>query len=185
MDLHAEQIQGFFDIPVDNLYAQTLFYKTVQKLKGDKLAIVAPDVGSIKLARAYATHFKADMAIVDKRRVTAKKVEPDALIGNVEHKDVLLVDDLCSTGETLIKASWVCKRAGARRIYAAVTHGLFASGMKALEESAIEKIYVSNTVPLPDGVSRKKVEVVSVADLFARAIDTIVHAGSVSSLFKE
>jgi ribose-phosphate pyrophosphokinase len=183
MDLHADQVQGFFDIPVDNLCARNQLCKELRKQEIENLVVVAPDVGSIKLARAYAACLDADLAIIDKRRVSANRVEPGALIGEVEQKNVLLVDDLCSTGETLLRASKVCKSSGANRIFAAVTHGLFVGD--ALDESAIEKIFATNTVP-SEGVNlHRNVETVSVADLFARAIESIVNAQSISSLFEQ
>jgi len=182
MDLHAEQIQGFFDIPVDNLFARPLLIEAVKALKLSSLVVVAPDVGSVKLARAFAESLKVEYAIVDKRRVNAKQVEGNALIGEVAGKDVVLVDDICSTGETLRTAALVCLKAGAKRIFAAVTHELLAG--KAFEESAIEKMFVTNTVPLPQGISFKRIETVSVASLFAKAIESIVSAKSISSLFQ-
>jgi len=181
MDLHAEQIQGFFDIPVDNLYARPVLVEQVRGWGLENLVVVAPDIGSVKLARAFAESLKVDFAIVDKRRVSAQRVEPGALIGNVEKRDVLLIDDICSTGETLKTASLVCKKAGAGRVCAAVTHGVFVD--KAFEESAIEKMLVSNTVPLPEGFDLGRLHIVSVAPLFGKAIDSIVGAKSISSLF--
>ena len=155
MDLHTEQIQGFFDIPVDNLYARSILVKTLSKQKMGRCVVVTPDIGSIKMARAYAEALKVDLAIVDKRRVNAKQVEMAALIGDVKGKDVLLVDDMCSTGGTLKTAARVCKQAGAKRIFAAVTHGLFVGS--GLEDSGIEKIVMSNTVPTPETVATRKV----------------------------
>jgi ribose-phosphate pyrophosphokinase len=181
MDLHAEQIQGFFDIPVDNLYARPLLVEAVQQWRLEKPVVVAPDLGSIKLARAFSESLKVDLAIVDKRRVNAKTVEMNALIGEVDKRDVLLVDDMCSTGGTLKTAAWVCKNAGAKRICAAVTHGLLMGS--AFEESAIEKMLISNTVPLTDEFDRGRLQIVSVASLFGKAIDSIVGAKSISSLF--
>ncbi len=183
MDLHVDQVQGFFDIPVDNLYARPVLADAVTRLGLQKCVVVAPDVGSIRLARAYAANLGADWAIIDKRRVRADEVEPNALIGEVKHKDVLLVDDLCSTGDTLKKAAGVCKRAGASRVFAAVTHGLLIG--KAFEESAIEKMLVTNTISPSDQLIRGKVEQVSVAALFAEAIDSIVNCKSLSSLFRK
>ena len=182
IDLHADQVQGFFDIPVDNFQARPVLAEAIARLGLQKFVVVAPDVGSIRLARAYAGDLKADLAIIDKRRVRADKIESGALIGDVKHKDVLLVDDLCSTGETLKKAAWVCKQAGANRIFAAVTHGLLVG--KAFEESAIEKMLVTNTVPPSGTTLGGKVEQVSVAPLFAEAIDFIVNSKSLSSLFR-
>lgn len=184
MDLHTEQIQGFFNIPVDNLYARPVLVEAVQRLKIKKCTVVAPDVGGTKLARSFAEELKCDYAIVDKRRISANRVEMNALIGDVKDSDVLIVDDICSTGNTLQAAARVCKSAGAKRIFCAVTHGLFASA-GAFEESAIEMMLVSNTVPLPSKINRKKLEVVSVAPLFAKAIGSIVGAKSISSLFSK
>ncbi|MBS0648975.1 MAG: ribose-phosphate pyrophosphokinase [Verrucomicrobia bacterium] len=181
MDLHAEQIQGFFDIPVDNIFARPLLLEAAREEGWSKSVVVAPDIGSIRLARDFAGNLKVDYAIVDKRRVTAKRVEAGALIGDVQGKNVILVDDICSTGETLTKASWVCKKFGAKAIRAVVTHGLLIGS--AFEESAIEKMFVTNTVPLPKG-SNPKIEAVTVAPLFAKAIDSMVGAKSISSLFQ-
>lgn len=181
MDLHTEQIQGFFDIPVDNLYAYPLIVETLSRQKMESAVVVSPDIGSIKLGRAYAGALKVDLAIVDKRRVNAKHVEPAALIGDVKGKDVFLVDDMCSTGGTLRTAAQVCKKAGARRVIAAVTHGLFI-GNGLQEDSGIEKFVMANTVPTPDTLGAFRLEVVPVAPLMAKAIESIVGAKSISSL---
>ncbi len=181
MDLHTEQIQGFFDIPLDNLYARPVLLEAVKKLELERCVVVTPDIGSIRLARSFAEGLKVDLAIVDKRRVNAKQVEMSALIGDVEGRDVLLVDDMCSTGGTLKTASFVCKQAGAKRIVAAVTHGLLVG--KAFEESAIEKMLMTNTVPIEQGMDLNRIEIVSIAPLFSKAIDYIVGAKSISSLY--
>ncbi len=183
MDLHTEQIQGFFDIPVDNLYARPLIVEALSKLKMDEFVVVTPDIGSIKLARSYAEALKVDLAIVDKRRVSAKQVEMTALIGDVKDKNILLVDDMCSTGGTLKTAVRVCKQAGARDVRVAVTHGLFV-GKGLLEDSGIEKIVMSNTVPAPETIDQKSLEIVTVAPLFAKAIQSIIGAKSISSLYE-
>ncbi len=161
MDLHTEQIQGFFDIPVDHLYALPLLSKAANMAPGG--VVVAPDVGCIKLARLYAESLHTDLAIIDKRRVGATTIAPGALLGEVRGKEVLLVDDLCSTGKTLSSAARVCKLAGATQVRALVTHGLWVS-----EEwrGEIEQVIVSNTVPQ----KHEDVDVVSVAPLFAQAI---------------
>lgn len=137
--------------------------------------VVTPDIGSIKLACAFAEKLNIDFAVIDKRRVNANEVK-SALIGDVTRKRVLLIDDMCSTGWTLKTAALICKKAGASAVFAAVTHGLF---MGRFENSGMEKIIMSNTVPTPD----LDVEVVSVAPVFAKAIESIVDAKSISSLF--
>jgi ribose-phosphate pyrophosphokinase len=183
MDLHAEQIQGFFDIPVDNLYSRPVLAKAAKKLLSNNCAVVTPDVGSIKLARQFAKELNVELAIVDKRRLNAEEVEMNALIGSVNGKDVLLIDDICSTGGTLRTASWVCKQAGAEKVIAAVTHGLFLGS--GFQESAIETMFVSNTIPVQrEIVIGSRIEVVSIANLFATAIESIVQAKSISSLFE-
>jgi ribose-phosphate pyrophosphokinase len=181
MDLHSEQIQGFFNVPVDNLYAQPVLIDAIQELNLDRCVVVTPDIGRVKMAREFAETLKVDFAIIDKRRISANQVEANALIGDVENRDVLLIDDMCSTGKTLKAASSVCKKAGAKRVFAAVTHGLLVG--RAFEESAIEKMLVTNTICLPSDINRDRIQVVSVASLFAKAIDSIVGAKSISSLF--
>ncbi len=179
LDLHAEQIQGFFDIPVDNLHARSLLVKEVEKLGLCKPVVVAPDIGSIKWARSFAKELGSEYAVVDKRRVNAKQVEVGALIGDVKGRDVILLDDICSTGVTLRKGFLACREAGANRVVAAISHGLFT---KAVEESAIETMIVTDSVPLPKDVKTPQVKIVSIAPLFAKAIESIVQAKSISSL---
>jgi len=180
MDLHAQQIQGFFDIPVEHLFARSFLVEAL-KDEGDDCVVVAPDLGSIKLARAFAAELKAEFAIVDKRRVDAEHVEDEALIGRVDGKKVILIDDMISTGQTLKRSAAVCKHFGAKEIVAAATHGLLAKG--AIRGSAIEKVWVTNTVPLSeDREGLEPLNVVSVAPLFSQAILSIVSAGSISSL---
>jgi len=180
MDLHAEQIQGFFDIPVDNLLARPLLLEAAKKEGWSQSVVVAPDIGSVRLARDFAEDLKGEYAIVDKRRVNAKRVEAKALVGDVQGKNVILVDDICSTGGTLKIASQVCKANGSKAVRAVATHGIF---VKAFEKSAIEKMFVTNTIPPPKGLSRK-IRIVSVAPLFAKAIEAIAGAKSISSLFQ-
>ncbi len=166
IDLHSEQIQGFFDIPVENLFGRPLLVETLKKWQLERPVVVCPDVGNIKLARAFAEDLGTSYAVVDKRRVNAKQVESKALIGDVAGRDVILVDDISSTGRTLREAAKVCKLQQANRIVAAVTHGLLMH--TALKGSAIEKILITNTVDLQG--DNNFVDVVSVAPLFAQAI---------------
>ena len=182
MDLHTEQIQGFFDIPVDHLYARPLFIRTIQNLGLKDIVVVSPDVGSNKMARRFAEDLKVDLAIVDKRRVNSTHVEVNAVIGDVKGKHVLLVDDICSTGSTLKTAALACLEVGATGVDALVTHGLFVgSGLKG---SQIGRLFVTDTIPAPKEKQDVKLVVVSTAPLLAEAIDCVVKAKSISSLFK-
>jgi len=183
MDLHVEQMVGFFDIPFDNLYARNFLLRAVDRLGLNDYVVVAPDQGGVKRARDFAREVEHDFAIIDKRRVDAGHVEAEALIGNVKGRQVLLIDDLISTGETLKKASLVCKAAGAREIFAIATHGLLVG--EVFSGSAIEKIIVTDTVPLTEELKENpKILIESVAPLFSQAIRSIVKAESISSLFK-
>jgi ribose-phosphate pyrophosphokinase len=185
MDLHAGQIQGFFDIPVDNLYARPLLANRISELNLKDLVIMAPDLGAIKIARAYASHLNVEFAVMDKRRVSTEEVSITSIIGSdVKGRTVLLVDDLCSTGGTLVTASETCDKAGASQVFAAFTHGLLVGeAIKKLEKSSIEKIFLSNTVPLNEVENHSKFELVSAAPLFGEAIRRIISADSISSIF--
>jgi len=172
MDLHAEQIQGFFNIPVDNLYSSSALMKGVERLGCEEVVVTAPDVGSVKLVRVMATAMGASFAVVDKQRIDPSHVGVYRLIGDVQGKDVIVVDDICSSGSTLQGATLACTEGGARRIFAVVTHGLFVKE-EIFSNRAIERFLVTNTVPLPDGVDSSKVAVCSVAGIFGRAIDRV------------
>lgn len=184
MDLHAAQIQGFFDIPVDHLYAKPVFIKHLREQHGDdasKLTVVSPDVGGVKMARSYADKLGAELAIVAKHRVSATKVEAMNVIGDVEGRNVLLVDDMTETAGTLCAAAKILKDHGAQKIYAGVSHGVLGEmGRKRILESAIEQVITTDSVPQAYG---EKVEVVSIAGLFGDAISRIHDGKSVTSLF--
>jgi len=187
MDLHAEQLQGFFDIPVDNLYGRPQLCKALKKdFECKNLVVVTPDIGSVKLAKAYARFLGVDFAIVDKHRCDASRVEVVTLIGNVEGKDVLLADDMCSTAGTLVSAAKVCQEKGAERIFAAVTHGLFVGdAVSKIMQSPIEVLYMSNTIPPGSRLAgATKIRTVSVANLFGQAMHCIESRESISSLFR-
>ncbi len=188
MDLHAGQVQGFFDIPVDNLYGRPPLIEAVKEygVKPQELIVVAPDIGSIKLAHSYANDLDVDLAIVEKHRISANSVVAATLIGDVNGKDVLLADDMCSTAGTLVSAAKACREKGARRIFAAVTHGiLVGNAVEKIEKSPIEILFVSNSIPYTDRLAQlAKLKMVSVASLFAQAIHCIVCAESISSLFE-
>jgi ribose-phosphate pyrophosphokinase len=180
MDLHSDQIQGFFDIPVDHLHALPFLVEGIQKLSFHNGVIVAPDVGSKKLSMKVADWLGWDVAIIDKRRLDERRVEMNALIGNVEGKEVVIVDDIWSTGATLARSSELCKERGAKRIAAAVVHGPFSDNPLIPKE--IEKIITTNTIPYKN--HSKQVEIVSTASMFAKAIQCIVRAESLSSLYQ-
>ncbi len=172
MDLHTEQIQGFFNIPVDNLHARPLLVKELQKLKLKDLVVVSPDVGSNRMARKFAEDLKADLAIVDKRRVSANKVEVNALIGDVRGKQAILVDDICSTGGTLSTAAKVCKDEGARVVYAAVSHGIFVGDRLV---AGIDRFFSTDSVPQSKAL-KEQVSAVSIASYVAEAIECVLSA---------
>lgn len=180
MDLHTEQIQGFFDIPVDHLYARPLFIRTLKNLGLKDLLVVSPDIGSNRMARKFAEELQADLAIIDKRRVHAGRVEVNAIIGHVKGRHVVLVDDICSTGSTLKMAAQACLQNGAVSVIAVVTHGLFLGD--SLQDSGIDRIFATDTVPM----LRKppfELSYVPTASLFAAAIDCVIKAKSITSLF--
>ncbi|MFA5145552.1 MAG: ribose-phosphate pyrophosphokinase [Candidatus Omnitrophota bacterium] len=185
MDLHAGQIQGFFDIPVDHLFAVGIFVDYFSKLDNKNLAVVSPDVGSIKMARAYAKRMSAGLAIIDKRRLSPDKAEVMHILGEVEGKDVLIVDDLIATGSSLIEAAETLKKAKAKSIVAAISHGVLSG--PAIERvdkcKALEKLFITDTIPLGPDKKHPKIEVLSVADLLGEAIKRIHNEASVSSLF--
>jgi ribose-phosphate pyrophosphokinase len=186
MDLHAGQLQGFFDIPVDHLYARPLLMEAFRRVEKGSCVVVTPDMGGVKLARAYAKGLGVDFAIVDKHRKSDSDVEVMAIIGDVKGKDVLLADDMCSTAGTLVSAAKACREKGAKRIFAAVTHAILVGVAAArIEESPIEALWVSNTIPQSGRLSgTTKLRYVSVAYLFSQAIRCIQSSESISSLFE-
>jgi len=176
VDLHAGQLEGFFDIPVDNIIDWSSFIETIKKMHLHRLVVVAPDAGSVKRARAYARYLDTDIAIIDKLRINAYDVEAAALIGDVEGKDVLLADDMCSTAGTLVSAAKACREKGANRIVAVVTHGLLVGdSLKKIANSPIEALLVGNTVPVDEQASLcSQITIVSVASSLAQAIRCIL-----------
>ena len=185
LDLHAGQVQGFFDIPLDHLYAVNVFLDYFKKIKLDNnLVVVSPDVGGIKMARAYAKRFRASLAIVDKRRNSPESTEVMHILGEVKGKNAILVDDIIATGSSLVEAAKALKIAKAKRIYACVTHGvLSANVIQKLEDSFIDFLVITDSIPLPKEKQSKKIKVVSVSKLFAEAIKRIHQEKSISILF--
>ncbi len=183
MDLHAAQIQGFFDIPFDHLYGSTIFTGLFSELK-DNLVVVSPDVGGIKMARSYAKRLHANLVVIDKRRPKQNIAEVVNIIGSVEGKDVLLVDDLIDTGGTFVSAVEALKNEGANNIYGAITHPIFsAQAVKRLEDSQLTKLFVSDTIPFKEDGKTEKVSVITVSEIFAEAIRRTFNNESISSLF--
>ncbi len=182
MDLHASQIQGFFDVPVDHLYGSAVFIEHFRSMNLENLVVVAPDVGATKMARAYAKRLDADLAVIDKRRPTQNVAEVMNIIGEVEGMNVLLIDDMIDTAGTLTSAANRLREVGALQILAACTHPLLSGpAYERLENSAIDRIFVTDTVPLVR--PSEKIIVLSVADVFAEAIVRIYTDESVSTLF--
>jgi len=185
MDLHAGQIQGFFDIPVDHLFSVGVFVEHLSKMDIKDLVAVSPDVGSIKMARAYAKRMSAGLAIIDKRRVSPEKAEAMHIMGEVEGKNAIIIDDLIATGSSLIEAVEALKKAGAKNIYAAITHGILSGpAISRIDQcKGLEKLFISDSVPLTEEKKNAKIQVLSVAELLAEAIKRIHNEESVSCLF--
>ncbi len=182
MDLHSAQIQGFFDIPLDHLYSSVVLTEYWRPILRDNAVIVSPDMGGVKLARAYAKRLNADFAIIDKRRPKANDVEILNIIGEVEGRDVLMIDDMIDTAGTLSQAASALKEQGAREIYAACSHPILSgNALEKIERAPIKKITVTDTIPLRQ--TSPKIEVLSVTHVFAEAIARIHKAESISVLF--
>jgi len=185
IDLHASQIQGFFDVPVDHLYAAPVMINHYQKNPLPNLTVVAPDTGGAERARAYAKRLNAELALCDKRREKANVAEVMNVVGNVQGRSCLIVDDMCDTGGSLTKVAKALKEAGAERIHACFTHPVLSGrACEALEQSDIEQMAVTNTIPLRDRACElTNIKVLSIAPLLAKAIKSIHEETSVSSLF--
>jgi len=184
LDLHTGQIQGFFDIPLDHLYSVNVFLNYFKKIKVGKLAIVSPDVGGIKMARAYAKRFKANLAIVDKRRNSPDTTEVMHILGEVKNKNVILVDDIIATGSSLVEAASALKKSGANKIFACVSHGVLSgNATKKIERSSIDLLVITDSIPLKEDSYSKKIKLVSVGKLFSEAIKRIHIEESISVLF--
>ena len=185
MDLHAAQIQGFFDLPVDHLHSVPVLIKHLKAnyVKDmNNLVVVSPDIGGVKNAKSYANILGTELAIVAKQRISATEVDAHAVIGNVQGKDVLMVDDMTESGGTLCAAAKILKEHGAARIFAGVSHGVLTDAARErLANSSIECLLTSDSVPMAYG---DRVDTVSIAPLFAQAIANIHHNASVTHLFE-
>lgn len=185
MDLHAAQIQGFFNIPVDHLFAAPVILDAIRKLALDDLVIVSPDVGGLTRARAIAKRLEASLAVIDKRRTGKNETEILNVVGEVEGKDVLILDDIIDTAGTLVQAEEALRRGGARRTYAAAVHGVFSGpALERIEGSGLKSLLVTNTIPVEAAMARcPRIKALSVAPLLGEAIQRIHDGASVSSLF--
>ena len=187
MDLHADQIQGFFDIPVDNIYASPVLLSDLKSKSYSDLVVISPDVGGVVRARALAKQLGCDLAIIDKRRPTANVSEVMHVIGEVEGRNCVIMDDMIDTAGTLVKAAEVLKERGARSVYAYCTHPVFSGpAVERLRSSALDEVVITNTIPLSDEARGcSKIRQLSVAFLFAETIRRISDGESVTSLFSE
>jgi len=183
MDLHAAQIQGFFDIPVDHLDASIIFVPYIKSLNLKALTIASPDMGGSYRARTFAKFFNAEVVICDKRRKRANEIESMTLIGDVTGQDIVLIDDMCDTAGTLAKAAALIMERGANTVRAVCTHPILSGkAYETIENSVLTELIVTDTIPLKQQSS--KIRVLSTAELFARAIMNVNEHGSISQLFK-
>jgi len=185
MDLHAGQIQGFFDIPVDNLFAAPVIIDYIRKKFTEDLVIVSPDAGGVERARAFAKRFDAGLAIVDKRREAPNKAKAMALIGDVAEKIVVILDDMVDTAGTLTEAAAAIKEKGAREIYACCAHPVLSGpAIERIERSPLKSVIVTDTIPLkPEATASNKFKVLTIANLIGEAIIRSHQGDSVTSLF--
>lgn len=185
LDLHAAQIQGFFDVPVDHLFATPVMIGYFDSMRGANLTVVSPDAGGVERARAFAKRLDAPLAIIDKRREEVNVAEVMHIIGDVEGQHCLIADDLIDTAGTLVKGVEALLAAGAASVRACATHAVLSGGAVArIQNSAIEEVVVTNSIPLCEEAAQcGKIRVLSVAPLLATAIDSIHEDGSVSALF--
>jgi len=186
VDLHAPQIQGYFDIPVDHLTSAPVFVRYIRKMKWGSMVVVSPDAGGVERARKIATRIEADLAIIDKRRSRPNVAEVMNVIGDVDGKTTLLLDDMIDTAGTMTKAAEALKNAGAKRVLAMGTHAVLSGpAIDRINDSCLEKVIVTNSIPLPEKArASSKFHVLSVAELLGKAIINIHNEESVSSLFE-
>ena len=187
IDLHAHQLQGFFDIPVDHLTGELVLSRYFRDKRIEDLSVVSPDVGNIKTAARYAAHLGGDLAIVHKKRISGSQVQAGELIGSVEGCNVLMCDDIIATAGTICTAAELVRQRGAKSVRVGVTHGVFAPpALERIENAPIDEVVVTNTIPLTEEAKKvKKIKVLSVAGMLGEAIKRIHRDESVSSLFAQ
>ena len=187
MDLHADQIQGFFDIPVDNIYASPVLLSDLKARNYSDLVVVSPDVGGVVRARALAKQLGCDLAIIDKRRPAANVSEVMHVIGEIDGRNCVIMDDMIDTAGTLVKAAEVLKERGAKKVYAYCTHPIFSGpAIERITQSALDEVVVTNTIPLSDSANGcSKIRQLSVAPLIAETVQRIAKGDSVMSLFSD
>jgi len=187
MDLHAAQIQGFYDIPVDHLYAINTLCDYFNNKKLKNIVVVSPDVGGIKMARAYAKRLSAGLAIVDKRRTSPEETEAMHILGDVKGKTAVIVDDIVATAGSIVEAIDALSKKGVKEVYAAISHGILSG--KAIERvrdcKALKELVITDSIPLPKNKHHKKIKVLTIAPLLAEAIKRIHTEESISCLFDE
>ncbi len=185
VDLHAGQIQGFFDIPVDHLFAVGVFIDYFAKMQLKDLVVVSPDVGSIKMARAYAKRMRAALAVIDKRRDSPEKTEVMNILGDIAGKNVVIVDDIVATGSSLVEAAEALARAGAKSVRAAISHGVLSGpAIERIEKAqALQELAITDSIPLEGPRRHPRIRVLSIAELLGEAIRRIHNEESVSCLF--
>jgi ribose-phosphate pyrophosphokinase len=186
MDLHAAQIQGFFDIPVDNLSAEPVITAFFESLDAGPVVLVSPDIGNAKRARVYAERLSGELAIIDKRRVSGSEAVSYNIIGDVRNKTVLMVDDIIATAGTVVQAAKIVRERGAKRVVVTATHGVLCGpAIERLADAEIEHLAITDTIPLTEDARRRlpNLTVLSVSELLGEAIRRIYRNESVSSLF--
>jgi ribose-phosphate pyrophosphokinase len=182
MDLHADQIQGFFDYPVDHLFASSIFAPYIKELNLEDLTVVAPDIGGSKRANAYSKYLNCEMALCYKQRKVANQIESMTVIGDVSGKNIIMVDDMIDTGGTLAKAADMMMERGAKSVRAFCTHAVLSGGAyQKIQNSSLTELVVTDTIPLKENVS--KIKVLSCAGLFSNTINKLLHDESISSQF--
>ena len=187
MDLHSTQIQGFAKIPFDNLYSRSVLFDAIkdENLEPDNSVVLAPDIGSVKMSQGYAKNLGMHFALIDKRRYAPNRAEISHLIGDLNGKDVLIIDDMIDTAGTTVNAAEAALKQGAKSVTAVATHGVLSGpAMERLNESSIKKIIVTDTIAIPKEKQIEKMKIISVGNVFGEAVNRIHNGESVSALFE-